>query len=269
MTESIKAVDREQFLRVWRAELKKHVLTRKREIEKRDFWEGVNAVREIHAADLFEIASMTGEWADHWKTQYVLDALWDEMEQYIVHATVLVSNNKRRADLLSFLGRIEKILLKERRLYPNATALFDRYIGLLQEDQLTFKENSKPWKNRQSFWARHDVLYRPGKAIFRRFDWDGVFQIRIGQILRLWLTKNDRISARTISRLVVLFYFCCGLAVETKDGKVHIVATNRELTVDAVDQKLSQNGLFGELAEITNIPPALSRSAKQRRKSSS
>ena len=81
------------------------------------------------------------------------------------------------------------------------------------------------------------------RDLVKRTDLDRYFQARVGKVL----SDYCLVSVRTVSRLVVLLYWCAGLA-EQEEGQLvvkhmRISGYQRLLTVDSVYQKLRDAGL--------------------------
>lgn len=73
-------------------------------------------------------------------------------------------------------------------------------------------------------------------------DLDKLILIRLALLLRGSLPKNEGISRRTISRLLVLTYLVVGLA-EERDCHVIIKNTNQSLKVANVELTLQRAGI--------------------------
>jgi hypothetical protein len=265
-----------KFLKKWVAAFHDNDPARWSGRQGKDYWEeGVSAHKSLNKVGLLSAVTFQKDlkdadhsWRQDWRAGEAIRLLTREVKRYQAYAGELVEENRRFKYLTDFLDRMEKRFVKEQRCSPPSIARhLAKYPPLIRADRvLIYKERSDVWSGPKGIWGQ--VLSKPKhhKLPMRQLDLDGHFQFRIADIFRAFLEKETRMTVRTkgkeengvapytitkkeagvplrtINRLVVLFYFCAGLA-EFQDGHLILGSNGKKLTVGGVDQKIRRAGL--------------------------
>jgi hypothetical protein len=260
------------FLKKWVAAFHDHDPDRRLDSRRHNYWEeGEVAYESLRKTGLLSAVTLKDadhNWRRDWRAREAMRLLMREVKRYQAYAGELVERNHRFKDLTDFLDRMEKWFVKEQRRSHQSTARYlAKYPRMIQADRVLINdERSGVLSGPRGVWGQ--VLSKPKhhKLPMRQLDLDGHFQFRIAAIFRAFLVGNTKITVRTkgkkengvaprtitknepgvplrtISRLVVLFYFCAGLA-KFRDGHLIFGSNEKKLTVGGVDQKIRDAGL--------------------------
>lgn len=237
---------RNRMLAKWRKALSDHDPLGERGKNKGYWEEGPQAVECLRKAGLLpvvmqekETATNAKNWRPDWRSREAIWLLLDELTTYRKYVGKLVSGNQYMADLAEFCDQVERRLIKQKRMSRSSEAeLIAKYIRSLRRDRAEIeKQYHKTWQKPFGVFGEifHEAEYK--RHPFKAFELESRFQIRIAKILRFFLGKDEGVDLRTIGRMVALFYQCTALA-EVKEGRLVVCATKKELTVDAIYQKL-------------------------------
>ena len=246
------------FIDRWRDEVSKVSPQHRRRdfqgaIEHKSHWEGELVYKELERRGLLQtvllkkgnLQSLPRRWQRH----AAIREISTEVQIYSDYAGKVVQQSNEIRETNKFLKTMAGRFLKARNGLQDSTIR-----KLLTQYSLQFEADRerlvKRQKNRQDkIWdnppgAMGKILIdhiNDRRHPIREDDVDRLFQIRVAQILRTFLHKED-ISRETISRLVVLVYLVGELADQRKDHLV-IRHINRELKITDVTQRLRRAGI--------------------------
>jgi hypothetical protein len=208
-----------------------------------DLWEGDAACKELSRLGLLGVVSLEqnkgkGLLAD-WRMRHTIEHLEAELRTYQLMSGKVLETRRQMNFELQLLASTKKKFVEHIARYPSSNHRWSKkYLRMILADTKKIRhEQGRLWLGHRGAWRR--LLLQPEyrRRPLRELDLEGRFQIRVAKTMRTSLQKDDGVTLRTVARLVVLFYLCAGLAEDKKDY-IEVKNTGRELSVDAVDQKL-------------------------------
>lgn len=233
------------FVQRWTAAVERGSNPRTKESD--DSWEGLRACKELKRLGLVDAVLFNGP-TRNWRKDHVVKQIIAEVNVYIKVADAGVTRINDEFDTFdTFLQDAEQefMALKRQFRLPELQRLAARCLERLREYmQRAEREKKAIWERRFNVAiGAFDLKYR--NEPLRDIDLDTRFQVGVAAVLRGYLPRQERVSFRTICRLVVLVYIAAQLA-EEQSGELVIKNTRRKLYVPDVDQRLRRANLHKE-----------------------
>jgi hypothetical protein len=241
------------FIDRWREEFRKASPRRQRrefsgKREHKSHWESERAYNELERKGLLLAVLLKANLQGLpriWQRLAAIREIATEVQIYSDNAGKIVQQSNEIRETNKFLKRMAGHFLKARNGLQDSTirGLLTRYRLQFEADRdRLLKRQDKIWDNPPGAMGKILISHTNKKRIpVKEDDLDTLFQIRVAQIFRTFLHKED-ISRETISRLVVLVYIVGELAEEQMDYLV-IRHSNRKLKITDVTQRLSRAGI--------------------------
>ena len=215
------APDFDAFVKEWKVRLKR----------KGEDWEGKQAVAELQATDNYEFLLH----GDSHRFDWLFGQIIEELEVYLKESEDgLVKEHYKSA--YKTLRRVSTVIQKEEKSNKvvRLQSLFRRLREYVEKEIPDVDYNNGLRKaGSTSFQQLWPEVPRP-TFVERRMDLDSRLQMELGKLFASFLGD---ISMATIARLILLTYRVGGLAAK-KDGKTHIITTNKIVTVRTIRDKI-------------------------------
>lgn len=253
-----------------------------------DSWEGKQAYKELQRTGFLEAVALKSRFwmkkfreSDHKleRDRRLVEAIEEITSQIRGYRgtqgrIVEMNTSYRQAD--DFLKLMSQRFEKEtRQSEPSyVKEMLQKFVKALWDSRRKLrrkylKEFDRPWKPRGGVMASILNAHKYKKRPTREDLLDTLFQLRLANLLRLYLPKPLKgyvrkvvtkkgarkkvyekipqreagINRSTIARLIVLAYIVGDLAMRTKKGHLFIVNTRKKMTVPSVEERLDRAGI--------------------------
>lgn len=251
-------MDAASFLRCWRQAIseRKH----QRTSPEYPLWEGDQVLKNLNEARLLNVAlfekdeELGFEGEQDWRAKSLIRELKQVVRAYEKHAGHIAEMSSNLADRVESLKKLAEGLRKEAsRHEPKYSKQLETAAATCRAiSSLLVKKREGAWRAPLSPWGSLVEplgirIPKPDKDM----DLDGWFQRAIALHLRGFFQKGNgsqKVDLRTISRLVVLFYRCSGLAkykwnsqsirFRTAEALITVRTGGRLVRVSNVDRNL-------------------------------
>jgi hypothetical protein len=223
-------------------------------------WEGGFAVTELRRKGVWDFLRCEKDWKNDWRSQDCLRRILAELNRYRRETqawkqTGLLARQELKEGS-QFLSKLESQLAKKEEKSRTPILKYHlrktrKQVTESQEALKNFKKLATKTRFVHSPLGSWELLWPKQKAemyVRRGIQLDSRLQFQLGKMLSTFL-REDGITLKTISRLIVLAYWVAEIAVPYVDKdsetvqRLKTIYTERDLSVRNVQDNLIQRGL--------------------------